>query len=340
MKRRHLFAFAGAAALAAPRIADAQSGQVVIGTWGGDYAALLSRHIEQPLLRPRGIEAVQDVGTPAARRTRLIAERTSRRASMDVVCLSDADTHEMGRQGLLEELTPDKVPNLVHVLPALRHPFALPHIYSVRTVLYLPARVEPPPRSYADLFDARFRNRIGFSDLLYIRLTEAAAIVAGGGESNYEPARAKLREWRALGARVYPSNETLAVGLRSEEVWVTIMWLARGYMWRKAGIPVRHVVPAEGCTPYVSAACVPRNARNKEAAFAYLNAMLDPSAALGFAENMGFLPTTTNATLPAELLREIGITPDEQAAMRRPDFDYMGRVNAEYLDFWNREFKG
>lgn len=338
MKRRDLFALS--ATLAAPAIAQAQTGQVIVGTWGGDYAALLTRHIETPLLRPRGIEAVQDVGTPAARKTRLIAERTSRRASMDVVCLSDADCHEMGRQGLVEELTPEKVPNIAHVLPALRHPFGLPHIYSVRTVLYLPTKLDPPPRGYADLFDPRLRNRIGFSDLLFMHMIESAAIVAGGGESNYAPGRAKVLEWRALGARVYPSNETLAVALRSEEVWTTIMWLARGYMWRKAGIPVRHVIPAEGCTPYVSAACVPKNARNKDGAFAYLNAMLDPSAALGFAENMGFLPTTTNATLPAALQAEIGITPAQQAAMRRPDFDYMGRVNTEYLDFWNREFKG
>lgn len=338
MKRRDLFALG--ATLAAPAAVQAQTGQVVVGTWGGDYAALLTRHIETPLLRPRGIDPVQDVGTPAARKTRLIAERTSRRASMDVVCLSDSDCNEMARQGLVEELTPDKVPNIANVLPALRHPFALPHIYSVRTVLYLPAKVDPPPRSYADLFDPRFRNRIGFSDLLFMHMIESAAIVAGGGESNYAPGRAKVLEWRALGARVYPSNETLAVALRSEEVWTTIMWLARGYMWRKAGIPVRHVVPAEGCTPYVSAACVPKNARNKDAAFAYLNAMLDPSAALGFAENMGFLPTTTNATLPAALQAEIGISAAEQAAMRRPDFDYMGRVNTEYLDFWNREFKG
>lgn len=339
MNRRTLVLVA--AALAAPRIGQGQpAGQVIVGTWGGDYAALLTRHIETPLLRPRGIEAVQDVGTPAARKTRLIAERTSRRASMDVVCLSDADTHAMGDLGLIEELTVEKVPNLAHVLPALRHPFALPHIYSVRTLLYLPTRLDPPPTRYADLFDARLRNRIGFSDLLFMQMSEAAAIAGGGGESNYAPGRARLREWRALGTRVYPSNETLAAALRSEEVWVTIMWLARGYMWRQAGIPLRHVVPAEGCTPYVSAACVPKNARNKDAAFAYLNAMLDPSAALGFAENMGFLPTTTNAALPAPLLAEIGITPAQQAAMRRPDFDYMARANVEILDFWNREFKG
>ncbi|MDB5374612.1 MAG: extracellular solute-binding protein [Belnapia sp.] len=325
--------------LATPAIAQAPA-EVVVGTWGGDYGALLASEIEQPLLRPRGILAQQDVGTPAARRTKLIAERSSRRASMDVVCLGDADTHAMGQLGLLEELTPEKVPNLARVIPALRLPYTLPHIYSVRTILTNPARIQPAPTRYAELFEERFRNRLGFSDLLSTHMTEAAAIAAGGDERNHQPGYARLLEWKRLGARVYPSNEALAAALKSEEVAATIMWLGRAYMWKKAGIPVVASIPAEGATPYVSCACVPRNARNKAAAYAYLDAMLDPRAALGFAERMGFLPTTADTPLPAALAAEIGLTPAQQAALRVPDFDYLARSNTATLDFWNREFKG
>ena len=49
--------------------------------------------------------------------------------------------------------------------------------------------------------------------------------------------------------------------------------------------------PKEGCILYVSGMVVPKNAPNKEAAFKYMNAMLDPPAQLGFAANMGYLPT-------------------------------------------------
>ncbi|MCO6414594.1 extracellular solute-binding protein [Siccirubricoccus sp. KC 17139] len=328
------------APLAAPAIASAQTGELVVGTWGGDYAALLASEIEQPLLRPRGLLPVHEVGTPAARKTRLIAERSSRRASMDVVCLGDADTHAIGQMGLLEELTPEKVPNLAKVIPALRYPYTLPHIYSVRAILSNPARMDPAPTRYDQLFVEGLRNRIGFSDLLFTHITESAAIAAGGDEGNHRPGRGKLLEWKRLGARVYPSNEVLAAALKSEEVWATIIWLGRAYMWRKAGIPVVARIPEEGATPYISCACVPKNARNKEAAFAYLDAMLDPRAALGFAERMGFLPTTTDATLPLALQAEIGLTAEQQAKLRRQDFDYLARTNAETLDFWNREFKG
>ena len=61
--RRVLLKGAGAAALAtglgAPALAQS-GGRVVIGTWGGDYARLLNKNIDEPILKPKGIEIIQD----------------------------------------------------------------------------------------------------------------------------------------------------------------------------------------------------------------------------------------------------------------------------------------
>src|SRR6185437_16517695 len=61
----------GAAALGLGRLplANAASGRVVIGTWGGDYAHLLTKNIETPLLKPLGINVVQDQASDAPRRS-------------------------------------------------------------------------------------------------------------------------------------------------------------------------------------------------------------------------------------------------------------------------------
>ena len=60
-------ALAGAASL--PRVASAQAkGRIVVGTWGGDYARLLNKNIEAPLLIKDGWEVVQDqAGDPERR---------------------------------------------------------------------------------------------------------------------------------------------------------------------------------------------------------------------------------------------------------------------------------
>jgi putative spermidine/putrescine transport system substrate-binding protein len=342
--RRRAIGTVGAAVAAMtaglPRPSLGQSAQVVVGTWGGDYGELLQSTIDRPIAAPLGLEAVQDVGSHVPRMTKLRAERQSRRGSMDVACLSDVQMFEMAGLNLFEPVTERNVKRLSAVIPALKKPYAIPHIYSAKVILYNPSKVTTPPKSYADLWDPKYRGRVGLSDLLYGPCVETAAIVGGGSVSNFEPAWEKLREWKRLGTRVYPSNEALAAALQTEEVWLTVMWLARGFMWKKAGIPVEHAVPEEGATSISFEWAVPKNARNKEAAWKYLDAGLDPRAQSGFAERMGYLPTVTDAPLPPELQRQLALTPEQQAKLITPDYAYFAQTHQKLLDFWTREFKG
>ena len=60
-------AAAGAAALPGLGLAPAhaEGGKVVVGTWGGDYARLLAKNIEDPILKPKGIEVVLEASSSA-----------------------------------------------------------------------------------------------------------------------------------------------------------------------------------------------------------------------------------------------------------------------------------
>lgn len=336
LSRRALLAGAAVSFLPTPARA---AGQVVVGTWGGDYAELLGSNIDRPIMAKSGTEVLQDVAPQDPRKTKLVAERNSRRGTMDVACLSDNDMYAISLLNVFEPVTEENVPNARHILPALRSSYSIPHILSAKVVLYNPDRVNPAPKSYADLWDPKYRGRVGFSDLLYLNIIESAAIVGGGSMTDYEPGKAKLRELKSLGAKVYPSNEALAAALKGEEVWLTVMWAARGFMWRKTGIPVARCVPEEGATAYVSSAAVTRNAQNKANGLAYLNAMLDPVAQAGFADRMGFVATVDNARIPEDLVKQIGFTEAEQARFRTLDFAYLAQNNSQLLEFWNKEFK-
>lgn len=341
--RRHfLSAGAGAAAAlgAGAPLARADTGQVVVGTWGGDYGQLLSDLIDKPLLAPKGIEVLQDVANADPRKTKLLAERQSRRGSMDVACLSDSDEYLVAELNAFERVDDKKVPRLDKVFPALRTETAIPHIYSAEVILYNKNRVKTPPTSYADLWDPKWQGKVGLVDILYLANTTAAALAGGGSVSNFDPAEKKLMELRSLDVKIYPSNEAMASALKSEEVWLTVMWLARGYMWKKAGIPLAHVVPKEGAVSIVFEASVPRNARNKEGGFAYLNAMLDPKAQIAFADKMGYVPTVSDAVLPEEIAKQVSLSEAERAKLLKPDYKYQAERSQRTLDFWNKQFKG
>ncbi|XUM22626.1 ABC transporter substrate-binding protein [Bradyrhizobium oligotrophicum S58] len=341
ISRRHfLSASAGIAALASGMpTARAEGGQVVVGTWGGDYGQLLADIIDKPIMTPKGFEIVQDVANADPRKTKLLAERQSRRGSMDVSCLSDNDTYIVSQSDVFEKVDAAQVKRLDKVFPELRSEIAIPHIYSAQVILYNTNQVKAPPQSFADLWDPKWRGKIGLADILYPNNTLAAALAGGGGVSNLDPAEKKLMEWRSLDVKIYPSNEALAAALKSEEVWLTTMWLARGFMWKKSGIPLAHVVPKEGTPAIVFQASVPKNAKNKAGGFAYLDAMLDAKAQGGFADKMGYVPTVTDAPLPEDLAKQVSLTEAERARLLKPDYAYAAGRSQRTLDFWNKEFK-
>ncbi len=98
-------------------------------------------------------------------------------------------------------------------------------------------------------------------------------------------------------------------------------------------------MPGEGAYAIVFEAAVPRNSRNKDNAYAYLNAMLQPQAQTAFADRMGYLPTVTDASLPPEIAARISLNEADQARLRAPDYEYLLRAHGEILDFWNKQFK-
>ncbi|HEY5794756.1 MAG TPA: twin-arginine translocation signal domain-containing protein, partial [Bosea sp. (in: a-proteobacteria)] len=120
--RRDLLKGAGAAALASglgtPAFAQA-AGKVVVGTWGGDYARLLTKNIEDPILKPKGMEVVQDQAGDAPRRAKMVAERRLPRGTVDIQGLSAANMYEMNEAGVIETLDYSKIPNAKNLLPTM-----------------------------------------------------------------------------------------------------------------------------------------------------------------------------------------------------------------------------
>lgn len=334
--------FLGAASAAAllPRVARADSGQIIVGTWGGDYGDLLRESVDVALMKPQGIEVLQDISGPVPRRTKLLAERQNRRGSMDVACLADFDMFAATQRNALEGVSEQNVPRIAKVLPFLRKPSSIPQIYSAHTIVYNTSRVPTPPKSIQDLWDPKYRGKVGLSDFLFTTNTAFAAMAGGGSMTNFEPAKKKLMEWRSLDVKVLASTEAVAAALKSEEIWFTIIAAARGFMWKQTGIPLGHVIAEEGAFPTIYEAAVPRNARNKDDAFKYLNAMLDPAAQTVFASKMGYVPTVSDAPLPPELDQQINFSEAERARLWQPDFAYLAEQQAALLDFWNKDFKG
>jgi putative spermidine/putrescine transport system substrate-binding protein len=118
------------------------------------------------------------------------------------------------------------------------------------------------------------------------------------------------------------------------------MWKARGVMWQNAGIPIEMANPKEGIVLYVSEMVMAKNARNKDQAYAWLNALLDPRPQMDFARNMGYAPTVDDVTLEPALAARVMFEPEVQSSFILQDHDYLAKADPQLQEWWNKVFKG
>ena len=332
-------ALGAAAAFAAFPAAAQDNKKIIIGTWGGDYSRLLTKNIDTPLLVPAKWECVHAEENADPRKAKMMAEKVLRRGTSDVQGLSANDMYDMNEQGLAEQLDYSKMANAKNLIPSMKYPYGIGHIYSGKVVLYNPDMMEAPS-GFADTLDPKHGNKLGIIDIQRQYNMVAAALASGGSVSNFEPGKERLMACRKAGARIYPSNEAFAQALKTGEIACGIMWKARAVQWQNAGIKVQTVAPKEGVPMYISGFVMPKNAPNKEGAYAWLDAMMAPSAQEGFAVDMGYNPTVTNAKVPDDVQKRIGFTAEEQKRLVDLDYGYMSKNDSAFQDWWNKSFKG
>ncbi|NYT37958.1 ABC transporter substrate-binding protein [Allopusillimonas soli] len=341
--RRSFLKKAGGLALAPalpliPGFAHAADGELIVGTWGGDYQNLLQKFIE-PAMTKDGVKVIYDTGNATARNTKLKAERNSRRGSMDIAFLSDLDMYDASTTGALAPVSEKDVPNLANVIESFKTPYSIPHIFSAMVLVYNKEKLPAPPQSCEDLLDPKYKGRVGFSDILFNSTTLFLGLAEGGKGDSFKPGMAFLKKLVKNQPKVFPSNEAVAAAFKSGEIWVACMWKARALQWRDAGLPLGFVIPKEGAIPVTFEGAVPKNSRHKDNAWKYMDALLEPEGQVQFARAMGYAPTVKNASLPPDLQERVGFTEDELARIHPYDLKALASHRADSLNFWNKEFK-
>ena len=335
-------AFAGLGALGAFPAFGQDDKKIVLSTWGGDYAKLLTKHISNPVLAPKGWNVVNDEAQVVQRKAKTVAEKRLPKGTSDVQALTATDIAELAGLDVLERLDLSRIknaPNIIKTFSIAESPLFSPHIYSGKVVLYNPKLIKDVPKGMDALWDPKNQGKVGIVDIQHVYTTMAAALVGGGKTGDFDKAKKALLELKKLKPRIYPSNEALAQALQTEEVGLCIMWKARAVQWQNAGINVVTVAPKEGLISYVSGFAIPKNAPNKAGSYAFLDAALESSAQEGFAVDMGYNPVVRTAKVAPDLRSRIGFTPEEEKLIVNPDLDFLAKRMAELKDFWDKEFK-
>lgn len=342
LRRRDLLLGAGATAalsLTGGR-AQAQASELIVSNWGGDWNDRTVRFVESPLLESKGMRIVRALNQEPERKAKLLAERNLPRGSIDVAHFSAGDAFELNEQGILEQLDLSRIPNYANVRAGLRSPYFVPWVFGGVTLAYNPKYIKKAPSSFADLWNPEYAGRVGVLDQSFYNWIYMAALVSGGKMDKVESGFAKLLELkRNVKPRIYPTHQQLAAGFSNEEIWISANYSARISQWAGDKVPVRSAFPKEGPVTIVFGATIPRKARNKDAAYQYLNALLDPKGLGQYAEASMYAPATSNALVADTVRAAIDFTPEQSTQLNSPDYGYQAKNISRWQEWWNKEFK-
>ncbi len=326
-----LLALAGRAARAEP------GGQIVVSNWGGDWNDRTVRLMEQPLVESRGIHIVRDLAMETERKSKLLAEQKLPRGTVDVIHLNDSDAFEMKSYDAIADIDFSKMSNAGDIIAPLRKPYFVPWLYSGVVIIYNKDKLKSPPSSYKDLWDPKFSGRLGLTNQLYFNYMMIASLISSGNLTSVESGRAQLAALREKSnPRIYATHQQMQAGLAAGEVDVVLNYKARGLQWAKDGLPLATAYPDEGAVAITFGACLPKKAPNKEAAYFYLNAMIDRKAMADLSAASFYAPSNGAAELAPELRAKIDFSDAERAKLKFPDYGYVAKNTAEWLEWWNK----
>src|SRR5882762_6493715 len=186
LNRRTLITGAGAAAFAAPigfvRNGWAQGKQIQIGIWGGNQGEFIRKNVLPAFEKEFDCKVLAQQGSTLGQISLLRASKDA--PKFTVMFVDDLGIEIAKREGLIDPLPKDKMPNLEKVYPRFIYNdgYGVALAISSAGLFYNPKKMKPPA-SYADLWNpalARKVSLVGTKTTPSVFTVIAAAAVASG----------------------------------------------------------------------------------------------------------------------------------------------------------------
>ncbi|WP_149537863.1 extracellular solute-binding protein [Siccirubricoccus phaeus] len=295
------------------RAARAADGKVVMASWGGGGARMWREVFAVPFQKESGVEtSVVEVPDPAA-----AVAAAQGRPQHNAIVAASYQAANLARRGLIEEF--DEAD-----LPAIQH---IPEQYRIRNTagkllgmpiyfIYYGIAFNSTLARAADfaswhaLKDRKWRDQLSITRPLFLGPYDLTlyAKLNGGDEANIQPGVPMLEAVAKNAISVYTSMASLQQQLSRGEVTAAPFYSGQIQMLRREGQKeVNITLPREGGLVLSYILSVPKGAQDKAAALRYLNACIAPEKQVGAAQS-GYLPLAANASLPAALEAELGMT--------------------------------
>lgn len=270
-------------------------------------------------------------------------------AAYDIVIPSDYMISKMIKEGMLQKLDLNNIPNLKNIMPNFLNPiydpeneYSVPYLWGLVAIIYNTTMVDDEITGWCDLWNEKYAGNI----LMFNNPRDAfGAAQAYLGYSLNTENKAELDACISL----LREQKEIVQGYVMDEIFdkmeggsaaIAPYYVGDAVTMCDDNPDLAYIIPKEGTNWFVDAACIPTTAQNKEAAEMYINFLCEAEIALANCDYVGY--STPNAA--AYELLDDDVKQDET---RYPSDEFLAEhtevfinlsdeTNAYMQELWNQ----
>jgi spermidine/putrescine-binding protein len=253
----------------------------------------------------------------------------------DLVIADDYIIETVIARNLAQKLDKSRLTNYHSINPIYQKQFydpadeyTVPYGAGVQTIVYDPSRVTIPITAYADLWDPSLADSVGLIE--NYRVINGMALKVLGHSYNTEDPRT-IRSAGDLLLNLAPNirlirDDNLHDELLSGEISAAVMYTSQVTMAKLENPELKVVFPTEGIGFGIMAGFIPSRAANPDAAYAFLNYIMDARKGAQCFEFLGYYSTYSASDFYiSEEFREFLTLPEGF----NTDMEMIGNIGAE-----------
>lgn len=317
--------------------------QLIVNSYGGPYEQIIHDAIIKPFEEQFGVSVIYDA-VGSAQQDYAKIKATNGRPGFDVVVMTASQSLEGCREGLLEPLSAQTIPNLAHLnsaISAVAGECGAVHEIQYLSLLYRTDMLEQAPVSWTDLFDERLDNRIvlpTFANIMAAFLTQVMSSVHGGDlDNNIDPGFEAMARLAAQSIGFEQASAILESYIQDGRVWAMPFWDGRAQLLVDSGAPVDYVLPKEGSIPLIATLNVPVGADNKELAIQFVDFFLEKTSQERWVEGYKVGSARSDIEVSEEARARKITTQADLDALLLPDLTSLAANLSAWGQRWERE---
>jgi len=263
-----------------------------------------------------GIEVVHDYFSSEPE---MLTKLRTNPGAYDVVLINSARSQQASAQGLIIPLDFSKLPNSKNLTAKLKDHPNLKHdgkAYGCAWVWGMNALAirdgMKKPDSYAALYDPAYKGKVGLFDDAVTEIG-VGALLTGQDMNNpkdLDAVKAELKKIKPNLHTIWTSEDQWNKAFAAKEFDLSIYWSGSAVRSRRnSKLPVEFIVPKEGAIGWLDSLSIPASSSNQDAAYKFINFMIDPGFYYEWATKVGAPASANEAAmdkLPADgLMRQI-----------------------------------